>query len=78
MERQNTKSSSKFVKNTSPSSSQWSSIDSKGTAKDVLKERFNDKTKGSRKSPTKENTKPQEFKLHTQERAVKRAIFNYE
>ncbi|WJX36986.1 hypothetical protein P8452_24807 [Trifolium repens] len=78
MERANTKSSLKFVKNTSPSSSQWSSTDSKGMTKDVLKDRFNDKTKASRKSPTKENTKPQEFKLHTQERAVKRAIFNYE
>ncbi|KAJ7950758.1 TPX2 family protein [Quillaja saponaria] len=30
------------------------------------------------KSPTRENTKPQEFKLHTQERAIKRAMFNYE
>ncbi|XP_047164671.1 uncharacterized protein LOC124834105 isoform X2 [Vigna umbellata] len=29
------------------------------------------------RSPPKENTKPQEFKLHTQERAVKRAMFNY-
>lgn len=26
----------------------------------------------------KENTKSQDFKLHTQERAVKRAMFNYE
>ncbi|CAL1405858.1 unnamed protein product [Linum trigynum] len=25
----------------------------------------------------KENTKPQEFKLHSQERAIKRSIFNY-
>ncbi|WVZ04582.1 hypothetical protein V8G54_017928 [Vigna mungo] len=77
--------------------------------KDVLKDKFYDKTKvtnmasrrsppkesnmGSRRSPPKEstlappkspprsppkeNTKPQEFKLHTQERAVKRAMFNY-
>ncbi|KAI4299647.1 hypothetical protein L6164_033083 [Bauhinia variegata] len=29
------------------------------------------------KSPPKEKTKPQEFKLHTQERAVKRTMFNY-
>ncbi|CAJ2640657.1 unnamed protein product [Trifolium pratense] len=93
MKRANTKSSLKFVKNTSPSSSQWSSTDSKGMTKDVLKDKFYDKSKASRKSPTKENnkpqeasrksptkenTKPQEFKLHTQERAVKRAIFNYE
>ncbi|XP_059641764.1 microtubule-destabilizing protein 60 [Cornus florida] len=31
----------------------------------------------SPKSPAKENTKPQEIKLHTQQRAVKRAMFNY-
>ncbi|MED6143274.1 Cytochrome c oxidase assembly protein cox11, mitochondrial, variant 2 [Stylosanthes scabra] len=50
---------------------------------EVLKDRFheknnNNKSSQSRKSsPPKENTKPQEFKLHTQERAVKRAMFNY-
>ncbi|XP_039689152.1 uncharacterized protein [Medicago truncatula] len=78
MERPNTESVLKFVKNTSQSSSHWSIIDSKGMIKDVLKDKFYDKTKASRKSPTKENTRPKEFKLHTQERAVKRAIFNYE
>ena len=31
----------------------------------------------SQKPPTKENTKPVEFKLHTQQRALKRAMFNY-
>ncbi|CAL1413364.1 unnamed protein product [Linum trigynum] len=29
------------------------------------------------KASSKENTKPQEFKLHSQERAIKRAMFNY-
>ncbi|XP_039035804.1 protein TPX2 isoform X2 [Hibiscus syriacus] len=29
------------------------------------------------KPPAKENTRPQEFKLHTGQRAVKRAMFNY-
>ncbi|CAI0627036.1 unnamed protein product [Linum tenue] len=29
------------------------------------------------RSCSKENTKPQEFKLHSQERAIKRAMFNY-
>ncbi|PRQ45343.1 hypothetical protein RchiOBHm_Chr3g0490251 [Rosa chinensis] len=29
------------------------------------------------KSPTRESTKPQEVKLHTQQRATKRAMFNY-
>ncbi|KAB1199556.1 Protein TPX2 [Morella rubra] len=34
---------------------------------------------GSPKSPSKDNTKlPQQIKLHTQERAIKRAMFNYE
>ncbi|KAL2568020.1 hypothetical protein AAZX31_18G043400 [Glycine max] len=57
------KSALKFVKNTSQSAAQWSSTNSRGMA--------------SPRSPPRENTKPQEFKLHTQERAVKRAMFNY-
>ncbi|PSS21444.1 hypothetical protein CEY00_Acc10488 [Actinidia chinensis var. chinensis] len=32
---------------------------------------------GSQKPAAKENTKPQDFKFHTQDRAVKRALFNY-
>ncbi|TYI13291.1 hypothetical protein ES332_A08G048100v1 [Gossypium tomentosum] len=32
---------------------------------------------GYTKPAAKENTKPQEFKLHTGQRAVKRAMFNY-
>ncbi|CAJ1868219.1 unnamed protein product [Sphenostylis stenocarpa] len=93
MEKASTKSALKFVKNTSQSAAQWSSTNSRGMTKDVLKDKFYDKTKASRRSPPKEsnmappkspprsppkeNTKPQEFKLHTQERAVKRAMFNY-
>ncbi|KAJ1388149.1 TPX2, C-terminal [Sesbania bispinosa] len=78
MEKASTKSALKFVKNTSQSAAQWSSTNSRGMTKDVLKDnRFYDKSKASRRSPPKENTKPQEFKLHTQERAVKRAMFNY-
>ncbi|XP_057721921.1 microtubule-destabilizing protein 60 isoform X3 [Arachis stenosperma] len=52
-------------------------------ARDEVKDRFYDKNNKSsssqsrKSSPPKENTKPQEFKLHTQERAVKRAMFNY-
>ncbi|XP_061337114.1 microtubule-destabilizing protein 60 [Gastrolobium bilobum] len=77
MEKASTKSALKFVKNTSQSASQWSSTNSREMTKDVLKDKFYDNTKASRKSPPKENTKPQEFKLHTQERAVRRAMFNY-
>ncbi|XP_020219992.1 protein TPX2 isoform X1 [Cajanus cajan] len=101
MEKASTKSALKFVKNTSQSAAQWSTTNSRGMTKDVLKDKFYDKTKASRRSPPKEsnmasrrsppkesnmtpprsppkeNTKPQEFKLHTQERAVKRAMFNY-
>ncbi|XP_059451309.1 microtubule-destabilizing protein 60 [Corylus avellana] len=46
--------------------------------KDELKDRLFGKSKASQKSLTKENTKPQEIKLRTQERALKRAMFNYE
>ncbi|OIW14143.1 hypothetical protein TanjilG_21283 [Lupinus angustifolius] len=49
--------------NASNSATRWNNTNSKGMA--------------SPKSPPRENTKPQEFKLHTQERAVKRAMFNY-
>ncbi|XP_022998171.1 protein TPX2 [Cucurbita maxima] len=50
-------------------------------AKDGIRDRVSDKTERVRtpqKVVVKENTKkPQDFKLHTQERAVKRAMFNY-
>ncbi|XP_019419467.1 PREDICTED: protein TPX2-like [Lupinus angustifolius] len=77
MEKASTKSTLKFVKNTSQSATQWSTTNSKGMIKVELKDKHNDKTKASPKSPSRENTKPQEFKLHTQDRAVKRAMFNY-
>ncbi|KAK9950784.1 hypothetical protein M0R45_006253 [Rubus argutus] len=62
-----TKSNFKYVKTTSPSHSAVSSwsLNSGGMAAYQIK------------SPTKENTKPQEVKLHTQQRATKRAMFNY-
>ncbi|KAL4330748.1 hypothetical protein AHAS_Ahas13G0431100 [Arachis hypogaea] len=86
MEKASTKSSLKFVKNTSQSTAaQWSitNNNARGMARDEVKDRFQDKNNKSsssqsrKSSPPKENTKPQEFKLHTQERAVKRAMFNY-
>ncbi|RVX11347.1 hypothetical protein CK203_019643 [Vitis vinifera] len=46
-------------------------------SKDYLKDQLGDKSKVFQKPPLKENTKPVEFKLHTQQRAVKRAMFNY-
>ncbi|TYK28243.1 protein TPX2 [Cucumis melo var. makuwa] len=49
--------------------------------KDGVRDRVLEKVERARvpqKAPVKENTKkPQDFKLHTQERAVKRAMFNY-
>ncbi|XP_062004481.1 microtubule-destabilizing protein 60 isoform X3 [Rosa rugosa] len=80
MEKALTKSSLKSVKSTSPSHSavsSWSS-NSGGMPRDELKERGYDKDYYYKsKSPTRESTKPQEVKLHTQQRATKRAMFNY-
>ncbi|KAF7135066.1 hypothetical protein RHSIM_Rhsim08G0020300 [Rhododendron simsii] len=53
-------------------------IKSPSWSRDEVKERHVEKSKVSQKTPVKENTKSQDFKLHTQERAVKRAMFNYE
>ncbi|XP_015880177.2 microtubule-destabilizing protein 60 [Ziziphus jujuba] len=66
MEKANTKSALKFVKTASQSAVSWSS-NSRSMASQ----------KTSPKSP-KEHTRPQDFKLHTQQRALKRAMFNYE
>ncbi|XP_050229179.1 microtubule-destabilizing protein 60 [Mercurialis annua] len=41
--------------------------------KDILYDKF----KTTQKPVAKEHTKPQEFKLHTSQRAYKRAMFNY-
>ncbi|KAM7515902.1 hypothetical protein LguiA_005485 [Lonicera macranthoides] len=46
-------------------------------SRDGLKERPCDNNKLLQKPQTKENTKPVGIKLHTQQRAVNRAIFNY-
>ncbi|KAK3204254.1 hypothetical protein Dsin_018300 [Dipteronia sinensis] len=63
MEKAHTKSALKFVKASSQSAVSWSSSATTGMA--------------NPKSTSKENTKPQEFRLHTQQRAAKRAMFNY-
>ncbi|KAI9161506.1 hypothetical protein LWI28_018094 [Acer negundo] len=62
MEKAHTKSALKFVKASSQSAVSWSSTTT---------------GMGNPKASSKENTKPQEFRLHTQQRAVKRAMFNY-
>ncbi|KAM5558257.1 microtubule-destabilizing protein 60 [Rosa sericea] len=67
MEKALTKSSLKSVKSTSPSHSAVSSWSSNSGGMASYQS----------KSPTRENTKPQEVKLHTQQRATKRAMFNY-
>ncbi|XP_015580432.1 protein TPX2 isoform X2 [Ricinus communis] len=73
MEKAHTKSALKLVKASSQSAVQWSNT-ARGMAKDELnKDRLYDKSKPL----AKENTKPQEFKLHTSQRAYKRAMFNY-
>ncbi|KAL3719611.1 hypothetical protein ACJRO7_004567 [Eucalyptus globulus] len=47
-------------------------------AKEEVKEQLStDKSKATQRPAAKENTKPADFKLHTQQRAVKRAMFNY-
>ncbi|XP_048430440.1 protein TPX2 isoform X2 [Pyrus x bretschneideri] len=69
MEKAHSKSTLKFVKSASQSTTgSWSS-NSEGAPKDEFKDKS--------KSPTRENTKAQEVKLHTKERATKRAMFNY-
>ncbi|XP_052195435.1 microtubule-destabilizing protein 60 isoform X4 [Diospyros lotus] len=53
---------------------------SQSWSRDELKERQGDKLKVTQKLPVaaKENTKkPQEIKLHTEQRAARRALFNY-
>ncbi|XP_062153142.1 microtubule-destabilizing protein 60 [Alnus glutinosa] len=77
MEKTHTKTALKFVKASSQSAVSWSSTSS-GMTKDELKDRLFGKSKASQKPLAKENTKPQEIKLRTQERAIKRAMFNYE
>ncbi|XP_033139016.1 uncharacterized protein LOC117133676 isoform X2 [Brassica rapa] len=77
-----TKSPPKYGK-TSPTSSVLSlGSNGKRMTKVELKDRAHDKTKAAAsknvaKAPAKENKKPLAFKLHSGERAVKRAMFNY-
>ncbi|KAL3719570.1 hypothetical protein ACJRO7_004527 [Eucalyptus globulus] len=69
----------KFVKVGSESSLPWSSAArARGMAKEEVKEQLSaDKSKATQRPAAKENTKPVDFKLHTQQRAAKRAMFNY-
>ncbi|XP_021888075.1 protein TPX2 [Carica papaya] len=81
MEKTHTKSAlRKFVKAGSQSAVSWSS-NARGMAKDHEVRDQNPKVNmvkpGSPKPPAKENTKPLDIRLHTQQRAVKRAMFNY-
>ncbi|KAJ0044011.1 hypothetical protein Pint_18281 [Pistacia integerrima] len=73
MEKANAKSALKFVKAGSQSAVTWSSTAS-GMAKDQEVNKYKVAPKAA---TTKDNTKPLEFTLHTQQRAVKRAMFNY-
>ncbi|XP_044504342.1 protein TPX2 [Mangifera indica] len=73
MEKAHAKSALKFVKAGSQSAVTWSS-----TASKLAKDNELNKSKVSPKvASAKDNTKPLEFTLHTQQRAVKRAMFNY-
>ncbi|KAJ4706847.1 TPX2 family protein [Melia azedarach] len=82
MEKANTKSALKFVKASSQSAAaSWTSSANKGMqARDQIKDRICGEKYNKATSPkplAKENTKPQQFTLHTQQRAAKRALFNY-
>ncbi|XP_061947953.1 microtubule-destabilizing protein 60 isoform X1 [Populus nigra] len=76
MEKAHTKSALKKLVKASSQSAPWSNA-ARGMAKDDLKDPLYDKSKVAPKPFAKENTKPQEFKLHTGQRALKRAMFNY-
>ncbi|CAK9161185.1 unnamed protein product [Ilex paraguariensis] len=91
MESLNTKSAQKLVKSTSHAAiasiargvvrsippQQSIKNQSLSRSDDQLKERQIEKYKVSQKPLTKENTKPLDITLHTQQRAVKRTMFNY-
>ncbi|KAJ8752194.1 hypothetical protein K2173_003802 [Erythroxylum novogranatense] len=77
MEKSHTKTPLKPVKDSSISAASSSNTAAKGMNKDEIKDRLHQKSKATLKPPAKENTKPQEFKLHTEQRALKRAMFNY-
>ncbi|KAF5957959.1 hypothetical protein HYC85_005184 [Camellia sinensis] len=73
MESPNTKSAHKFAK---PQSAIQSTA-SKGAVRSISPQHANKSPPLVSQKGAKENTKPQDFKLHTQERAAKRALFNY-
>ncbi|GMP32421.1 hypothetical protein CsSME_00006182 [Camellia sinensis var. sinensis] len=73
MESPNTKSAHKFAK----SQSAIQSTASKGVVRSISPQHANKSPSLVSQKGAKENTKPQDFKLHTQERAAKRALFNY-
>ncbi|KAJ8763108.1 hypothetical protein K2173_023313 [Erythroxylum novogranatense] len=84
MHKSHAKSALELVKDSSMSAVSRSNTAAKGmmdtlfpNVKDELKDRIHDKTKVTPRPHAKENTKPQEFKLHTEQRALKRAMFNY-
>ncbi|KAM3283580.1 hypothetical protein P3S67_027225 [Capsicum chacoense] len=89
MESSNTKSSQKLVKSNSQSPSrspgriirssspQHQLMKNNNVLRDEPKEKSVDKNKVQQKSLAKDNTKPVEIKLHTQQRARRRALFNY-
>ncbi|KAM3280889.1 protein TPX2 [Capsicum chacoense] len=90
MESPNTKSSQKLVKSNSQSPSrspgriirssspQHQFMKNNNVLRDEPKEKSSvDKNKVQQKSLAKDNTKPVEIKLHTQQRARRRALFNY-
>ncbi|GAB4845615.1 hypothetical protein Ancab_039017 [Ancistrocladus abbreviatus] len=78
MEKPQAKVAQKVLKATSQSAAvSWGSATA--MLKGDQKERLNSKSKVHTfpKSPSKENTKPLEIRLHTQQRATKRAIFDH-
>ncbi|XP_009775041.1 microtubule-destabilizing protein 60-like [Nicotiana tabacum] len=89
MESSNTKSAQKLVKSSSQSaiqspgrsmrcsSPQLQSMKNSNVLRDEPKERSVDKNKAQQKPLAKDNTRPVEIKLHTQQRARRRALFNY-
>ncbi|CBI28633.3 unnamed protein product, partial [Vitis vinifera] len=75
---QNKSAIKKFVKASSHSAVPWSSTNREVVRYNIPPQQaFRSPSWVSQKPPTKENTKPVEFKLHTQQRALKRAMFNY-
>ncbi|XP_059309884.1 microtubule-destabilizing protein 60 isoform X1 [Lycium ferocissimum] len=89
MEKPNIKSSQKLVKSNSQSpihspgrvtrssSPRHQLMKNNNVLRDDPKEKSVDKNKAQQKSLAKDNTKQVEIKLHTQQRARSRALFNY-